>query len=85
MPNYQGAFKEFTNWKHGQPIRTSIPFTSYMLNSMQMKIMQSNAIKSIDNKVQEMQTNRCWSVLATSDRRANSKSFLELLDFSQNK
>lgn len=85
MPNYQGAFKEFTNWKHGQPIRTSIPFTCYLLNSMQIKIMQSNAIESTDNKAQEMQTNRCWSVLAMSDGRAHSKSFLEPLDFSQNK
>lgn len=59
MPNYQGAFNEFTNWKHGQPIKTSIPFMLYLLNSMQMKIMQSYAIKSIDNKAQEMQTNRC--------------------------
>lgn len=81
--NYQEAFKEFTDWKHGQPIRISHPFTHYLLNSMIVETMKSNGNKAYRQESSEVTHFILFYLGLTRDFIC--KSFLEPLDFSQSK
>lgn len=64
--NYKGAFKEFTYWKHRQPIRTSNPFSSYLLNSKIMKTMKRTGKRVQKGKLRYT----FYCVLPMSDKRS---------------